>query len=119
MNTEETFVPFTPTRSASAGGAEPRGTKSGRTDDRAGFVPGMPPAGGESEADADAGRARTAEPRSTTPPHAAGPSATVVAPRPHAEHSAPRVTLTREGDKVTGIRVECTCGQVIELDCVY
>ena len=32
---------------------------------------------------------------------------------------APVVTLQREGEKVTGIRVECACGQVIELACAY
>jgi len=31
----------------------------------------------------------------------------------------PVVTLQREGDRVTGIRVECGCGQVIELVCSY
>ena len=31
----------------------------------------------------------------------------------------PVVTLQREGDRVTGIRVECGCGQVIELTCSY
>jgi len=31
----------------------------------------------------------------------------------------PKVTLQREGDRVTGIRVECICGQVIDLSCSY
>jgi hypothetical protein len=31
----------------------------------------------------------------------------------------PRVHLKREGDRVTGIEVHCTCGNVIELACVY
>ena len=31
----------------------------------------------------------------------------------------PVVTLTKDGDKVTGIRIECGCGQVIELACAY
>jgi hypothetical protein len=31
----------------------------------------------------------------------------------------PVVTLQREGDRVTGICVECACGQVIELACSY
>jgi len=31
----------------------------------------------------------------------------------------PRVSLQREGDCVTGIRVQCSCGQVIDLACVY
>lgn len=31
----------------------------------------------------------------------------------------PTVTLQKEGDKIVGIRVECACGQVIELACSY
>lgn len=31
----------------------------------------------------------------------------------------PRVSLQREGNRVVGIHVECSCGQVIELVCVY
>ena len=31
----------------------------------------------------------------------------------------PVVTLQREGERITGIRVECACGQVIELACSY
>jgi len=31
----------------------------------------------------------------------------------------PVVTLQRTGDLVTGIRVQCGCGQVIDLACVY
>ena len=31
----------------------------------------------------------------------------------------PSVTLQRNGDIVTGIRIQCTCGQVVELNCVY
>jgi hypothetical protein len=31
----------------------------------------------------------------------------------------PSVTLQRQGEVVTGIRVECGCGQVIELACTY
>ncbi len=31
----------------------------------------------------------------------------------------PVVTLKREGDLVTGIRIQCACGQVIELACSY
>lgn len=40
---------------------------------------------------------------------------------PHTEHasSPPKVTLEREGDRVTLIRVECGCGEVFELACVY
>ena len=31
----------------------------------------------------------------------------------------PAVTLQRESERITGIRVECACGQVIELACSY
>ncbi len=31
----------------------------------------------------------------------------------------PRISLQREGDRVNGIRIQCTCGQVIDLACVY
>lgn len=31
----------------------------------------------------------------------------------------PRILLQREGDRIVGIRVECSCGERIELACVY
>ena len=31
----------------------------------------------------------------------------------------PRVTLQRDGDRVTHLRIQCTCGQVMDLACVY
>jgi len=31
----------------------------------------------------------------------------------------PKVTLQKQGDAVSGIRIECGCGQVIELACAY
>jgi hypothetical protein len=31
----------------------------------------------------------------------------------------PRVTVQREGDRVAGIRIQCSCGQVIDLACAY
>ncbi len=31
----------------------------------------------------------------------------------------PSITLQRSGDTVTAIRIQCRCGQVIELNCVY
>jgi hypothetical protein len=46
------------------------------------------------------------------------------APAPAAHAScdpakAPRVSLEKNGDTVTGIRIDCGCGQVIQLECVY
>lgn len=34
-------------------------------------------------------------------------------------HNAASVSVQKDGDRVTGIRVECTCGQVIEISCSY
>ena len=31
----------------------------------------------------------------------------------------PVVTLQRDGERVAGIRIECVCGQIIELACSY
>lgn len=45
------------------------------------------------------------------------PSAAV--PAAHAASCEPRVTVQRDGDRVTGIHVHCSCGKVIELACVY
>lgn len=38
---------------------------------------------------------------------------------PAAPASQPRIELQREGDRISLIRVHCTCGQVIELACSY
>lgn len=39
--------------------------------------------------------------------------------RPHSQSCNPQVSIQREGDCVTGIRIVCGCGQTIELACVY
>jgi hypothetical protein len=31
----------------------------------------------------------------------------------------PSVTLQRDGERISAIRVQCGCGQVIELACIY
>ena len=41
------------------------------------------------------------------------------APAPHVQHGPPKVTLEKQGETITHIRVECGCGQVIELKCEY
>ncbi|HEY3915788.1 MAG TPA: hypothetical protein VGN61_14970 [Verrucomicrobiae bacterium] len=41
------------------------------------------------------------------------------APPTHQNCAAPAVTVQRQGDIISGIRVECGCGQVIELACSY
>jgi hypothetical protein len=37
----------------------------------------------------------------------------------HKAHAEPKITLERDGDVITHIRVQCGCGQVIELKCSY
>jgi hypothetical protein len=37
----------------------------------------------------------------------------------HGKTCEPQVAIQREGDQVSGIRIQCGCGQVIELACVY
>lgn len=53
----------------------------------------------------------------TTPAPAA--SALVAHDPPPAVAHDPVVSLEREGDRIRLIRIQCSCGQVIELDCVY
>jgi hypothetical protein len=31
----------------------------------------------------------------------------------------PRVTVQRDGDRVTHLRIQCTCGLIMDLACVY
>jgi len=31
----------------------------------------------------------------------------------------PRLTLHREGDRIIGIQIRCSCGQQIDLSCAY
>jgi hypothetical protein len=40
-------------------------------------------------------------------------------PPPPQNCPPPKVTLQRQGDTVSAIRIQCPCGQVIELSCVY
>jgi hypothetical protein len=38
----------------------------------------------------------------------------------HGEHTGhSQVSLVRDGDRITSVRVQCACGEVIELQCVY
>ena len=38
---------------------------------------------------------------------------------PHPTHVAPKITVQREGDRITQIEIHCSCNEVIRLDCVY
>ena len=48
---------------------------------------------------------------------APGSASSVTSPR--VSTCEPCVTVQREGDHVAGIRVQCSCGQVVDLACVY
>ena len=50
-------------------------------------------------------------PAAASPHEACAPSNVVGQP--------PRVTVQREGDRITHILIQCGCGQVIELACTY
>ena len=73
---------------------------------------------------------RAAVPGSATPGKAASPSpgatrfrplAAPGAPTqpPHPAIGEPKLTVEREGDRVTRILIQCPCGHVIELACEY
>lgn len=51
-----------------------------------------------------------ATPRSATLSGANGPEKKI---------AEPRVTVQRDGDRVTHLRVQCTCGQIMDLACIY
>ena len=36
-----------------------------------------------------------------------------------AKNCETRVSVQRDGDRVTGIRVQCSCGQVMDVACLY
>jgi hypothetical protein len=38
---------------------------------------------------------------------------------PHVQHGPPKITLEKQGDTITHIRIECSCGQITELKCDY
>jgi hypothetical protein len=35
------------------------------------------------------------------------------------KHCEPYMSMQRDGDRITNIRIQCSCGQVIDLACVY
>lgn len=53
-------------------------------------------------------------------PAASKPTSAAAHQHSGSEASAkPVVTLQRTGDKITSIRIECICGQIIDLNCSY
>ena len=85
-----------------------------------GFVPFDPLPSAGAKAPATPGTLKVV-PKSEAAPAFSPLSANVPS---HAQHGSnasgkPVVTLQREGERITGIRIECGCGQVIELACSY
>ena len=89
------------------------------------FVPFLALGKSPAEAFAPRSQAPSAErPASKSTLPKAGSEAPAVAALPtcaatHGEPAQPIVTLHQEDGRVTRIRVQCACGQVIDLDCVY
>ena len=48
-----------------------------------------------------------------------GAVATANGPTPAQRNCEPRLSLQRDGDRIASIRLQCSCGQVMELACVY
>lgn len=71
---------------------------------------------------ATAGVASGLVPRAVVPPAGFQPLARSTpaegSPPAHV-HTSPQVVYEREGDQVTRIRIQCGCGEVIVLECLY
>lgn len=50
-----------------------------------------------------------------TPPPTASHAAPASAPHSH----EPQITLQRDGECITAIQIQCSCGRTIELGCTY
>jgi hypothetical protein len=59
-------------------------------------------------------RPETARPLRESDPVSAGPVS-----GQHRTGCEPRVTLQKESNVITAIRIECSCGQIIDLKCSY
>ena len=118
MSVAEPFVPFFGESGITApvpGPARPR--TEVKPAERSGFVPTLPPNPAPPSPAPPAGNTAPAAAIPASPPAAA--VAMSPAKDPHPAHGKPIVTLQREGDKVTRIRVQCGCGEAIDLDCLY
>ena len=78
------------------------------------FVPFIPSVGLNSQKPATSSQFQplTAQTLANSAVAASSPST----PLPHGES---KITLQKEGDVVTHIRIECACGLVTEVQCVY
>lgn len=97
MASSEKFIPLTP------GQPLPGGTD--------GFRAGISPV------TATAARPAFQPLTSGAPAPAANPVIQVHSHAPDPTGRPPVVTLKREGDRVIGIHIECSCGQIIDLAC--
>lgn len=61
---------------------------------------------------------RPPAPVSPHPPPPA-PGFNALSPQRHESHIQPQITFQRQGDQITQIRIQCSCGQVFELNCEY
>ena len=41
------------------------------------------------------------------------------APSPHTAACGPRISVEREAERVSSIQIQCSCGQMIDLACIY
>jgi hypothetical protein len=55
----------------------------------------------------------------TQPFRPLGPAVAGAAPAAHGAGCEPRIAVQREGDRVSSIQIQCGCGQLIELACIY
>ena len=78
------------------------------------FVPFLPTKGLNSAKGTEAGQFVPVTSQASSVLRGSAP----VAPKPHA-HGESKVTLQKDGDLVTHILVECSCGMVTEVKCIY
>ncbi len=71
---------------------------------------GSPAQAGSAPGPADPKAARTFRPITCGTAHGSAPPLVT---------GEPKVTLERDGDRITSIKIQCGCGHVIELACAY
>ena len=65
---------------------------------------------------ANAGNSPSPSPK----PPTAIPASQAFTPVQHSHNgNQPVISIEKEGDRVARIKIQCSCGQYIELDCVY
>jgi hypothetical protein len=47
------------------------------------------------------------------------PATPPLSPPPAEKICEPRVLIQRDGERVTGLRIQCSCGQIMDVACVY